>query len=455
MSLNETYKNITVSTYDKNFILAPDKAINILVNDINRWDWINEIDIREAKEYSYANIESIREELQILEQLSYQKPAQEFPPYIEFKNYIAASGDLGEFVLQTKNQHGNIVAFYILTIANSSPNHNTPAGNHNKSEFLVRAATYEYHLAHFLFFQHTSAGDYINGNLTKKLQSSIESFKNSAKVSLQEIESTSDTARKFFSESSFTLNRTHDRNKRRAMIALRRYRKIFLSVREEASLAKAAADNDLKTAYNTYHAQVDLKSSVVYWNQKVTQHNKAKWKWLAVVVASIALTFASPVIYYSAGGASALAAKRHQNSPQDLQTAETTNKEQNKSVSPQPELKKESSTPAPNDTMEKVAFASGIADLTGAALIVALMSVLLRLSLRQYNTSIHLSHDAEERVTMLKTYLALSNEGKLTSDGDMKLVLEALFRPSQSSGIPDSTPATPIELIIKAFTEKK
>ncbi|WP_214290763.1 hypothetical protein, partial [Escherichia coli] len=64
MSLNENYKNITVCTYDKSFILAPDIAINILVNDINRWDWINEIDIREAKEYSYANIESIREELQ-------------------------------------------------------------------------------------------------------------------------------------------------------------------------------------------------------------------------------------------------------------------------------------------------------------------------------------------------------------------------------------------------------
>lgn len=236
----------------------------------------------------------------------------------------------------------------------------------------------------------------------------------------------------------------HQKNQRRRF---RRYKKVFASVRRDAAEAKQAAQTDLKTAYDTYHAQVDLQSSIVYWGEKIAQHNKVKWRWLGAVVASLVLTFTMPVIYYAMGGVSALSAWRHQNISASSQTpntaenlkTETQNNEKN----------------TPTDNMEKVVFASGIADLTGAALIVALLSVLLRLSLRQYNISIYLSHDAEERVTMLKTYLALSNEGKLSNDGDMKLVLEALFRASQTSGVPDSAPATPIELIIKAITDKK
>ena len=443
--------NISVDTYDVAYAMPPEKLFEFFRTDTDKWLWLNDIS-SEALDYYAANIQLAREEIEsldILTEVDTKRPLRS----MDLRYYAAAGGELGKFIFQTKQQHGALVAFYVLQIATSETN---KAQVSNKSDAIRRSSSYEFQLAHFLFFQYVNAADYINENTRKKLDAVLHDFNGAANQALGDINSIGDAAQKILSSSIKEQERAHIRYKRRAVVALRRYRSIFSTVRKEASAAKDAAYDDLKKAYETYHAQVDLKSSIVYWNEKATQHSKAKWYWLGVVVVSIVLTFASPVIYYSVGGASALAAKRLKNLPESLQVSQPGTTQKNQEIPVSPEVKKQEVEPAATvGTIEKVAFASGIADLTGAALIVALMSVFLRLSLRQYNTYIHLGHDAEERVTMLKTYLALSNEGKLTVDGDMKLVLEALFRPSQFSGVPDSTPATPIELIIKAFTEKK
>lgn len=443
--------NIVVDTCDMEYAMPPDKLIEFFESDTSKWAWLKDVS-SEAQEYYFANIKPAKDEVQGLEAFTEDDLKKPSRP-IDLKYYPVSSGELGEFISQTRRQHGGLVAFYALQIATNETN---KVQSVNKSDAIRRSSSYEFQLAHFLYFQHINAADYISGDTRKKLNSVLESFNSAALMSLEDIDKTGDAARKILSGTTKELDRVHAKYKRRAMVALRRYRSVFSTVRKEANDAREAANNDLKKAYETYHAQVDLKSSIVYWNEKVIQHDKAKWIWLGVVAVSIILTFASPVIYYSVGGASALAANRHQDLHENLQTPQPVTAQKDKEAPKQPEDQKQEVQPAAAAaTIEKVALASGIADLTGAALIVALMSVFLRLSLRQYNTYMHLSHDAEERVTMLKTYLALSNEGKLTVDGDMKLVLEALFRPSQFAGVPDSTPATPIELIIKAFTEKK
>lgn len=436
--------DITINTYDMIHVLQQELVITYFKSDIKDWDWVDQVQSEEAHEYYYSHVTLAETEiLNYIEKIKNDKSSRS-SNQLNIGYYISSQGELGEFISQTRREHGDLVAFYILQIATTDPSINHK--NFNRSDIIRKSSTYDYHLAHFLFFQHINAGDYITGNTNQKLKSLTNDFSSAAKSSLDEIRGVENTARKVLSETSKEITRGHIRNKRRAFTVLRRYRGVFQAVRKEANAAKNAAKDDLKNAYETYHAQVDLNSSIVYWNEKAIQHSHSKWKWLGLVVISIILTFASPVLYYSAGGASALAEKNTKSVPQISETAQEPNNLKQAGAVSQPEHQ---------NTLEKVAFASGIADLTGAALIVALMSVLLRLSLRQYNTYMFLGHDAEERVTMMKTYLALSNEGKLTADGDMKLVLEALFRPSQSSTIPESTPATPIELVIKAITERK
>lgn len=446
--------SVTINTYDMIHVLQQELVTDFFNSDIKQWDWIEKVQSEDAHEYYYSHVTTAKNEvLEYIKSFKSEKH-EHITRNLEIGYYISSKGELGEFASQTRSQHGDLVAFYILQIATTDPD--ATHRSFNRSDIIRRSSTYEYHLAHFLYFQHINAGDYILGHTNKKLHVIVDNFSSAARATIEEIKTTGDTARQLLSDTSRDLIRGHTRNKRRAFTVLRRYKGVFKTVREEAHATKIAAKNDLENAYQTYHAQVDLKSSIVYWNEKVIRHNKSKWKWLGVVVASVILTFASPVIYYSAGGASALAEKNNKDTLQASRAPQSPATPKNSETAPNPESKgKDNAEFTTNETLQKVAFASGIADLTGAALIVALMSVLLRLSLRQYNTYMFLSNDAEERVTMLKTYIALSNEGKLTADGDMKLVLEALFRPSQSGAIPDSTPATPIELVIKAITERK
>jgi hypothetical protein len=71
-----------------------------------------------------------------------------------------------------------------------------------------------------------------------------------------------------------------------------------------------------------------------------------------------------------------------------------------------------------------------------------------RVLLRIFLSERHLATDAEERVTMVKTYLALTNEGKI-AEADRALVLAPLFR-SAADGIvkDDSAPDTSLVAIL-------
>jgi hypothetical protein len=61
----------------------------------------------------------------------------------------------------------------------------------------------------------------------------------------------------------------------------------------------------------------------------------------------------------------------------------------------------------------------------------------VRLLVRIFLSHIHLTTDAAERVTMVKTYLSLIEGNKLPSDDDRKLILQALFRPAADGLVKD------------------
>lgn len=88
------------------------------------------------------------------------------------------------------------------------------------------------------------------------------------------------------------------------------------------------------------------------------------------------------------------------------------------------------------------------------AVVIALGAVgvwFARVILRLFFSNVHLHSDAMERVTMVKTYLALVSEGKAPQDDDRKLMLQSLFRPA-STGLlkEDAVPWPGLDKVTKA-----
>ena len=74
----------------------------------------------------------------------------------------------------------------------------------------------------------------------------------------------------------------------------------------------------------------------------------------------------------------------------------------------------------------------------------------IRLLVRIFLSHLHLENDAAERVTMVKTYLALLRDGSLPKDNSINTVLAALFRPTGDGIVKDEgLPPTAMEWITK------
>jgi heme/copper-type cytochrome/quinol oxidase subunit 4 len=88
--------------------------------------------------------------------------------------------------------------------------------------------------------------------------------------------------------------------------------------------------------------------------------------------------------------------------------------------------------------------------------VLALVGVLgvwaVRLVVRVFLSHMHLATDAEERVTMVKTYLSLLESEKMPNDDDRKLVLTPLFRPASDGIVKDEGLPHPL---LEWFTKNK
>jgi len=74
---------------------------------------------------------------------------------------------------------------------------------------------------------------------------------------------------------------------------------------------------------------------------------------------------------------------------------------------------------------------------------------LTRLSSKIFISNLHLMTDAEERVTMTQTYLALLREDNLNDSNDRQLILQTLFRPSTDGFIKEDSSSHYYDLIGK------
>jgi len=69
----------------------------------------------------------------------------------------------------------------------------------------------------------------------------------------------------------------------------------------------------------------------------------------------------------------------------------------------------------------------------------------VRILVRLFLSNVHLLTDSRERVTMVKTYLALLRRDKALGNEDRQLILQAMFRPSAAGGVKDD--AVPISVV--------
>lgn len=95
-----------------------------------------------------------------------------------------------------------------------------------------------------------------------------------------------------------------------------------------------------------------------------------------------------------------------------------------------------------------IASGGGAAALWPLTILLATITFLawpLRLVSRSLQSHLHLLSDADQRAIMVQTYLALQRSGTGLPEGDRRLIIESLFRPTSSGlgtddgGVPDST----------------
>ncbi len=73
-----------------------------------------------------------------------------------------------------------------------------------------------------------------------------------------------------------------------------------------------------------------------------------------------------------------------------------------------------------------------------------------RILVRLFISNMHLATDAEERVTMLQTYLSIIREGSDFAPEDKKLILERLFHPAADGLVKDdAAPPSPLEILTR------
>ena len=91
----------------------------------------------------------------------------------------------------------------------------------------------------------------------------------------------------------------------------------------------------------------------------------------------------------------------------------------------------------------------------GVMLLISTLGIwLTRISAKIFISNLHLRTDADERVTMIQTYLALLAEDKIPKDDERKLILQTLFRHSTIGIIKDEGPVTFPETFAKNVSPK-
>lgn len=170
---------------------------------------------------------------------------------------------------------------------------------------------------------------------------------------------------------------------------------ILAGINESAN----AAIKSIQATESAYNEQMKLQASVEYWNAKATVHKTALW-WSRLTLTAFAI-----------GGSAFLIAA----------------------------LLSIATTAIEFSERHKGDAAIFIKYAAIGAVVTTIVFWVGRVLLRIYLSDRHLLTDAEERIAMVKTYLALTREGKLEPT-DRALILAPLFRSAADGIVKDDGP---------------
>ena len=175
---------------------------------------------------------------------------------------------------------------------------------------------------------------------------------------------------------------------------------------EDFEIMLNEAKKKLTDFETTFRENIALQSPVAYWTQKRDHHQKVMW-WMAASTAIFAI--ATGLIFIWAANVYL------------------------------------------NVTFDEVKLSQ-----IGVLLAISTLGVwLTRLSAKIFISNLHLRTDADERVTMIQTYLAFLAEGNGPKVDERQLILQTLFRPSTTGFIKDDGPTTPFNTLAPKTTSKK
>jgi len=295
----------------------------------------------------------------------------ELENFFKHKRGITSDSPIGRFVIEQKDDHGEIAAVWSLNTLMQNPSNDTP-NSLDACQGIARAAA----------FERSPADD-------------IDDLENRCRVLAERLESLlTITTRDFES-----LKNDIDKNRSELANIVESGNTSETKRTNEFDVFLAASKKEVGEIKDLYIVKKALEEPVIFWSEKAKIHVITMW-----ISGVLAILIAGGLLYFIY---------------------------QNKSD-----------------------MTITLADLNLGS-VIFLMSVttfviwLIRLSAKIFVANMHLRDDAQERVTMMQAFLALSKNSEFMSASDTGVIFNALFRPASSGLVKDEGVNSPIEIISK------
>lgn len=416
---------------------TPEEIENFMSIEAEAWDWLNvdtskPNEVRQILSHIYSSIfQSIETELLDVAN-SWEKESEDLESNIEafhnlnaFIRFPFSNSELGRYIQDIKSEKGELVAALVLYLhcIKSYPS------NSERVDSLLKNLCHPNNNGNFRNaititpYAVTSASSLLTIFEVKESIPAVDSLKDFLNDAKKDVELNLENSRRLLTEQRLAFDIQHQEHKeadeklrKQVVSKYREYRKRERTNRKaNNNTALKELDKALSTtnaAKDTYLSQIELDSSITYWNKKETTHNESKNNWFKGLCGSVIFTLVSPFVMLW--------------------------------VSKLYEI--------PADSL-----IFGSINPFGVALTVLAISIgsfAIKFCSRQFATQEHLKLEAVERQTMLKTFLALMKEEKLKEQEDRKIALDTLFRPAQTGIVADYGAITPSDTIVKVFDKQ-
>lgn len=427
-----------------------DDAQEFLTNELEKWYWFEKLPTHLSK--AAKEIKSILIEIPIAQATGGSKNLTSNTTRIGSKDepFITRTSDEGKFITEVLSNYDYVVAFFSIIYSNNYVR--DLAYNNPIISETLRMPRFEYDRITAMNLS-LNLGNYERFLGAVRKSSFQELFDEQRSEQLEFRSTFKEITEKFKNSINDQTSQAHSEISHTRKIlnrrigAIKKLSKRGTKIVEEASSAAKekheTALKRLKAADTAYTEQLELKYSVKYWKGRKLSHTLSKYGWLLSVFFSLILTLTSVSLYFANGGLITISENLSKRFPSSLIVPSEITKVTNIQSS------------SIHSAFTKSEIANIAANITGAILLITILSIFIRITLRQFSIHTQYALEAGERVTFIKTYLALMNENQIKSNEDRKLILECIFKSTLGTSTPEIAFSFPIDAIIKALGEKK